>query len=72
VSGLLWSSGPNVIKLFTSVVYKCSLEARVFVLCTPFEPILMFARVFVSCRPFQPIPMFASKAGAYLSEVPFR
>jgi hypothetical protein len=48
--------GLNVKKRFTAVIYKFSLLARVFVLGNPFQPSLMFA----------------GKAGAYLSEAPFR
>ena len=45
--------GPNVIKLFTSVIYKFS----------------QYARVFVSGKPFQPSLMFVRKVGAYPSGV---
>jgi len=34
--------GPNVIKLFTAAIYKCSEYARVFVLGKPFPPRLMY------------------------------
>ncbi len=34
--------GPNVIKLFTSVIYEFSEQARVFVSCMPLWPSLMF------------------------------
>jgi hypothetical protein len=48
--------GPNVIKLFTDVIYEFSY----------------YARVFVPSNPFQPSLMFADKARAYPSEPPFR
>jgi hypothetical protein len=48
--------GPNVIKLFTSVIYECLSQASVFVLLRPFRASLMFV----------------SKAGAYPCEAPFR
>jgi hypothetical protein len=44
------------IKLFSSVIYEFSLQARVFVLGKPFQPGLMFA----------------AKTGAYPNEIPFR
>jgi hypothetical protein len=46
--------GPNVIKLFMSVIYKCPYKARVF----------------IAGKPFQPSLMFASQTGAYPSEAP--
>jgi hypothetical protein len=42
--------GPNVIKLYTAVIYE----------------FLKFAWVFVLDKPFQPSLMFVGKAGAYL------
>ncbi len=42
-------SGPNVIKLFTVVIYECSQKTRVL----------------VSGRPFQHNLMFVGKVGAY-------
>jgi len=48
--------GANAINLFTPIMYKCLLQARVF----------------VPKRPFQPSIMSASKAEAYLSEETFR
>jgi hypothetical protein len=48
--------GPNVIKLFMSVIYECSQKARVF----------------VPGKPFQLSLMFGGKAEAYLSEGPVR
>ncbi len=47
---------PNVKKLFTSVIYKCS----------------QWARVLVPGEPFQPSLIYAGKDGAYSSEAPFR
>ncbi len=47
--------GPNIIKLFTSVIYEYLQEAIVFV----FD------------RPFQPSLMFVSTTGANLSEASF-
>ncbi len=35
-------TGPNAKKLFTSVIYRCLLIARIFVLGRPFQPSLMF------------------------------
>ena len=34
--------------------------------------VFKIARVFVPGKPFQPSHMFAGKAGAYMSEAPFR
>jgi hypothetical protein len=48
--------GPNVIQLFTSVIYEC----------------LLYDRVFVHGRPFQPNLMSVSKARAYPREAPFK
>ncbi len=47
---------PNIIELFTSVIYKC----------------LSSARLFVPGRQFQPGLMLVSKTEAYLSEAPLR
>jgi hypothetical protein len=52
----LTPSGGNSIKLFTTVIYGFSKQARVF----------------VPGKPFQPSLMFAGKAGAYPREDPFR
>jgi hypothetical protein len=46
----------NVTKLFTVVSYAYAKKAREF----------------VPVKPFQPSLMFSGKAGAYLSEAPFR
>jgi hypothetical protein len=48
--------GPDIIKIFTIVIYKFLSQVRVFLLCKPFQPSLMFA----------------CKAGAYLSVELFR
>ncbi len=37
--------GPNVIKLFTAVLYECSLKARAFVPGKPFQPSLLIVRL---------------------------
>jgi hypothetical protein len=50
-----WKAGPNVIKLFLSVIYEFLLKARVFVHVNPFQPSLMCA----------------DKARACMSEPPF-
>ncbi len=49
-------AGPNIIKLFTVVIYNCSYQAGG---CDP-------------GKPYQPSIMIMSKAGAYPSETPFR
>jgi hypothetical protein len=36
-----WIPGPNIIKLFTAVIYGCSYLARVFVSGGPLQPSLM-------------------------------
>ncbi len=51
-----YNTGANVIKLFLSIIYG----------------FLKYARVFVPGKLLQPSLMFAGKAGAYLSEAPFR
>jgi hypothetical protein len=40
-SSIKLDPGPNVIKLFTDVIYECLQQARVFVHGTPFQPSLM-------------------------------
>jgi hypothetical protein len=42
VLGNLFHPGPNVIKLFTAVIYEFSSSARVFVFDKSFQPSLMF------------------------------
>ncbi len=37
-----YSTGPNVIDLFMSVIYKCSYQARALVPGKTFQPSLMF------------------------------
>ncbi len=48
------TTGTNVIKLFTAVIYNCS----------------QYASVFIPGRPFQPRLMFSCKARANQSETP--
>ncbi len=49
------SHEPNVVKLFTTVIYKCSYQEKVF----------------DTGWPLQPSQMFVSKVGCYLTEVYF-
>ncbi len=51
----LLASGTNVKHLFTTIIYQCLLQAKVF----------------VPGRPFQPSQMFDGKAIPHLSEAPF-
>ncbi len=43
IQPIVLSTGPNVIKLFTSVIYECSQQARVVVLIRAFQSSLMFS-----------------------------
>jgi hypothetical protein len=60
------STGSNVVRLFTSVIYECSYLARVFVPGKPFQPFLFVGFVGKT----KSLPKGVTFLGAHLGQPP--